>query len=56
MSLMFAVLSEDNKYVIFDPKKHATRGIGTLIGAGTGTLAMLENITIACGCMGGSAV
>jgi hypothetical protein len=55
-SLMFAVVSTDDKYAIFDPSRHVARGVGTLIGAGTGTLALLENITIACGCMGGSAL
>lgn len=49
---MFAMMSTDDAYEVVDLGKRA----GIIISTGTGLVNMLENITIACGCMGVSAL
>jgi hypothetical protein len=55
--VMFVMRSNENAYVIADLSK---RGIGKLFGIGNsitgGVVDMLENLTVACGCIGICAV
>lgn len=52
-SVMFAMISDKDEYVVVDVRK---RKLGGLAGLGTGVFDALENITIACGAFGVSAL